>query len=622
MNKSVELDRELPNTVNEYLRPLKDIGNVMKWMWENITTKESRIWIRRVIFGSFMLIAMSSVMPYITSYIFKGLVLKDKQMVIYALIAFLTSVLVKKYFERSKDKAREWIIGLHWTRMNRRIMELFYEKSPAQHVLHADRLSVNFIDKAKSKILHLQQVVLFDGLPTIFNLIIPMIGLLFLSQVAGLIVVAVVLHYVVWSIYLSSKTMKVCKPLSECFREIGNRTTESMETVTFIRSIAKDHFEIEDIDEKFSSVMNEDRKFWVWYINICKYRSTVNAIGLVLIMAWGAYQVWIGSWNIGLLYPLYSWANSVCDNIWRLGDIEFQVNWNLPVISSGIRYLSIKPEYNGENGKTIIMPNDGIRIDLRDVSYTHPCRKNDALRQPAIQKVTFSILPGEKVALIGSSGAGKSTIMNLVLRHSDPSSGEILINGTNLKDVKLRSFLCNVGYIPQEPVVFNGSIRMNLTYGLSDERQKTITDDELWETMRLLQIDFGDRLTHGLDTIVGEKGIELSGGQRQRLAIGRAVIANPRLLIVDEATSALDSVTEREVQLGLEQALSHSTSALVVAHRLNTVEKLCNKFVFLKPVSSIASDESQVAFVASSLKELYDNSFEFRALADAQGMRF
>jgi len=238
-----------------------------------------------------------------------------------------------------------------------------------------------------------------------------------------------------------------------------------------------------------------------------------------------------------------------------------------------------------------------------------------------LRDINFTIAPGEKVALIGPSGAGKSSIMKLLLRFMDPSEGEIWINGHRLQDVQLTSWMGHVGYIPQEAQIFDGTIRYNLTFGLSEERQRTITDEELWEVMRLLRIDFGARLDNGLNTVVGRDGMKLSGGERQRLMAGAAVIKRPIFMVIDEATSSLDSTTEKAVQEGLRKVLSGPAGALIVAHRLSTVRTICNCFIVLRKPEDTPDGESQIEAVAGSFEELYRISPTFRQLADDQDIR-
>ncbi len=146
--------------------------------------------------------------------------------------------------------------------------------------------------------------------------------------------------------------------------------------------------------------------------------------------------------------------------------------------------------------------------------------------------------------MIGPSGAGKTTLMNLLLRVYDPEQGAVRINGIDLRDISLPSWWRSVAYIPQHPQIFDGTIRYNLAYALSEEQREYWNDDRMWELMRKLRIDFGERLIDGLDTVVGERGTKLSGGQAQRLIIGAAVIKQAPFIIIDEGTSNLDSSTD------------------------------------------------------------------------------
>ena len=238
---------------------------------------------------------------------------------------------------------------------------------------------------------------------------------------------------------------------------------------------------------------------------------------------------------------------------------------------------------------------------------------------PVLRNVSFTIEPGEKAALIGPSGAGKTTIMRLLMRYMDPTAGAILIDGHDLRDVQLSSWLNLIAYVPQQAQVFDGTVRDNLLYRFTDE-PIAVPDEELWTMMRKLKIDFGDRLTAGLDTRVGRHGIELSGGEQQRLMIGAAAMRKPIFMVVDEATASLDATTEKAVQKGLEEVLGTTMGALIITHRLSTVRRLCSKFFVLRDSEGLAPDESQLEATASSFEELYEISPTFRRLADDQGV--
>ncbi|MBA0085598.1 MAG: ABC transporter ATP-binding protein, partial [Acidobacteria bacterium Pan2503] len=181
------------------------------------------------------------------------------------------------------------------------------------------------------------------------------------------------------------------------------------------------------------------------------------------------------------------------------------------------------------------------------------------------------------------------------------------------------SWLNLIAYVPQQAQVFDGTIRDNLLYRFTDE-PINVSDQELWAIMQKLKIDFGDRLTEGLDTRVGRHGIELSGGEQQRLMIGAAAMRKPIFMVVDEATASLDATTEKAVQKGLEEVLGAHIGALIITHRLSTVRRLCSKFFVLRDSEGLALGESQLEAAASSFEELYSVSPTFRVLADDQGV--
>ncbi|MEU3225268.1 ABC transporter ATP-binding protein [Streptomyces sp. NPDC006976] len=201
------------------------------------------------------------------------------------------------------------------------------------------------------------------------------------------------------------------------------------------------------------------------------------------------------------------------------------------------------------------------RIDFEDVGFAY----DDA--EPAVDGFTLSARPGETIALVGASGAGKSTVLNLLIGFIRPTSGRIMLDGADMAGLDLRSYRRFLSVVPQESILFEGSIRENVTYGLGDTDEATL----LAALEDANAMEFVRRLPHGLDTVVGERGARLSGGQKQRLAIARALIRDPRVLVLDEATSALDNRSEALVQEALSR-LVHGRTVFVVAHRLSTIQ--------------------------------------------------
>ncbi|KAL3815059.1 hypothetical protein ACJIZ3_016327 [Penstemon smallii] len=225
--------------------------------------------------------------------------------------------------------------------------------------------------------------------------------------------------------------------------------------------------------------------------------------------------------------------------------------------------INRKPQIDAYNTNGMILNNIRGDIELRDVCFSYPTRPDELI----FNGFSLFISSGTIVALVGQSGSGKSTIISLIERFYDPHAGEVLIDGINLKDFQLKWIRSKISLVSQEPVLFTASIKDNIAYG-----KDGATLDEIKAAMELANAhDFIDKLPQGLDTAVGENGIQLSGGQKQRIAIARAILKDPKILLLDEATSALDADSERIVQEALEKVMINRTT-VIVAHRLSTIK--------------------------------------------------
>ena len=203
-------------------------------------------------------------------------------------------------------------------------------------------------------------------------------------------------------------------------------------------------------------------------------------------------------------------------------------------------------------------------LSLQNVSFHYPNMEEDVL-----QEVNLTIQKGQSIAFIGPSGAGKTTVSDIILSLLKPTKGQILMDGIDIEDLG-KEWNRIIGYVPQATYIIDASIRHNIAFG---EKENAIDDDQIWQALKIAQLeDFVKGLPEGLDTLVGESGVRFSGGQRQRLAIARALYRNPDILVLDEATAALDNDTEEEVMKAIE-ALQGYKTLIIVAHRLTTVRK-------------------------------------------------
>ncbi|MDI6827245.1 MAG: ABC transporter ATP-binding protein, partial [Armatimonadota bacterium] len=217
------------------------------------------------------------------------------------------------------------------------------------------------------------------------------------------------------------------------------------------------------------------------------------------------------------------------------------------------------PEVQDKPDAFDMPPIQGL-VEFKDVCFSYQTG------QAVLKHISFTIEPGQHVALVGPSGSGKTTIASLILRFYDVVSGAVLIDGIDIRDVTVSSLRKQIGIVPQETVLFSSSVKENIAYG-----RIGATDEEIIEAAKAANAhDFIERLPDGYNTLVGERGVKLSGGERQRLAIARALLKNPKLLILDEATSSLDVASEAIVQEALDRLMNNRTT-LIIAHRLSTV---------------------------------------------------
>ena len=239
----------------------------------------------------------------------------------------------------------------------------------------------------------------------------------------------------------------------------------------------------------------------------------------------------------------------------------------IPTIAKGIESVNsigevlLEDDIEKNEGKEIIKDIYG-EFDFKDVTFRY-----NNIDRPVLHNLNLHVDKGETIALVGESGAGKSTILNLVIGFNQVNSGEVLIDGHNMKDIDLRSYRKHLAVVPQTSILFSGTIRDNITYGVDNVDEATL--DEIVKAANLT--DLINSLPDGLDTMVGEHGGKLSGGQRQRISIARALIRNPKVIVLDEATSALDSISEKLIQEALNN-LTKDRTTFIVAHRLSTIK--------------------------------------------------
>jgi ABC-type multidrug transport system fused ATPase/permease subunit len=354
---------------------------------------------------------------------------------------------------------------------------------------------------------------------------------------------------------------KLGKQTQDRVAESGVIVNEALTGIVSVKSFANEAFETSRYSRSVSHIRDFAMKSAVWRGMFGTFIIIFLFGALGLVMGVGAWLQQTGELSREILPQFIMITGLVAGSIGGLASQMGSLQRSFGTISSVMELLEMKPETINESAPRVL-PGFKGRIRFRDVRFAYPSRRDI----PVLRGVSFEVGEGMQVALVGSSGSGKSTIASLLQRFYEPNAGEILVDDRPVTAYDLTSLRSQMAYVPQEVILFGGTIRENIAYGKPEA-----TDEEIAEAARKANaFEFIASFPSGFDTVVGERGIQLSGGQRQRIAIARAVLRNPAILILDEATSSLDSESESVVQAALDELMKGRTS-LVIAHRLSTI---------------------------------------------------
>jgi len=343
--------------------------------------------------------------------------------------------------------------------------------------------------------------------------------------------------------------------------DIASLLQESLAGVRVVKSFAME----KNIIEKFNK--EAEKSFWLTLkqsqitVTQTPLLAFLNALAIVAIIWYGGFEVVSGRLSPANLIAFFAGIALIADPASRLGGISSTIQNALASAERIFEVIDIVPSVAEKPDARELSKISG-RVEFNKVTFAY-----EAGQAPVLSDIDLMIQPGEVVALVGRSGAGKSSLVNLIPRFYDPQKGAVLVDGNDLLDVKLESLRSQLGMVPQETILFSGTIRENIAYARAEADQDTIESAARTANAH----DFIMSLPEGYNTLVGERGVRLSGGERQRVAIARAILADPRILIFDEATSSLDAESERLVQEAMDNLMAGRTT-LIIAHRLSTVQ--------------------------------------------------
>jgi ABC-type multidrug transport system fused ATPase/permease subunit len=436
---------------------------------------------------------------------------------------------------------------------------------------HLQRLSIGFFSRRKTGVLisrltndvqALDQLVT-EGLSTLVSATLTLIGtaviLVVLDPGLALVTFLTFPVLLVGSLAFRIASAGAYRATREKIAQVTAYLQETLSGVRVVRAFGQEPRH----RSRFAELNDENRdaNMKTVYLNAAYFPSVelLSAVATAGILLYGGNQVLDGEVTIGVLASFVFYLQSFFDPIQSLSQLYTTYQAGMAALDKIFELLDEEPDIADRPG-AIELPRMRGEIEFEDVNFSY------GGEQPAVSELSLHVPPGQTVALVGATGAGKSTLAKLVARFYDPDSGRVLVDGHDLRDVTERSLRSQLGIVPQEGFLFSGTIRDNIAFGRPDAG-----DDEVRAAARAVGAhEFIERLPGGYDTEVGERGGHLSAGQRQLVAFARAAAADPRILILDEATSNVDVRTEAQIERGLRRLLAGRT-AIVIAHRLSTI---------------------------------------------------
>ena len=447
----------------------------------------------------------------------------------------------------------------------RDVRQTLYAKIITLPIFHFEKRRVGeLMSRITSDITQLQDVLsitLAEFFRQIFTLVGGVALITYLSWKLTLFMLATFPLLVISAIVFGKFIRKISKKAQDELANTNIIVEETFQSIQAVKAFTNEKYEVNRYTNSLNKVVNEALKAATLRGGFVSFIIFALFGGIVGVVWYGAQLVAQGDLILADLLTFIFYTAFIGGSVGGLGDIYAQLQKTIGASDRILEILGDPSEVDIHEKETNAQITFGT-IDLQDIHFSYPSRPSVEI----LKGISFTIEPGQKIAIVGTSGTGKSTIAQLMMRFYEPSQGKIKMGDYAIQDLSVGDWRKMVALVPQEVLLFGGSIRENIAYGKPGASEQEIQQ----AAEQAYAKEFIESFPEKYDTLVGERGVKLSGGQRQRIAIARAILKDPKFLILDEATSALDSESEKWVQSALEELMKNRTS-LIIAHRLSTI---------------------------------------------------
>lgn len=538
------------------------LNKVLPYFWRRHTTKS-----KTLVISSFVLLVVAKLLAAYVPVIFQQTIdsLNGTLQAAVSVFSLILMYGIAQLFSRGLNDLREiFFARVLYKAIRMLALDVFNHLHKLSLRFHLDRKTgavTRYIEQGVQALERLIQFSTYGLLPTIIEILFVWALILILFPVHFFVVIFfTIAAYVYFTYLITNYRTKVLRERNALEANSTHKAVDSLLNYETVKYFGNEQNESNLYDETLAGFERTSVKLRESLAMLNIVQGIVATIGVAVSLYYAAVGVMDGSLSLGQYVMIHTYLMQMYIPLGNLGFMYREIKEALLRLSNMLEVLEAEPDIKDKANPKQLHTNSAVEIEFKNVGFSYNVERQ------ILNDVSFKVLEGQTIALVGESGAGKSTITRLLFRFYDVTSGAVCINDINIQDLAQQDVRNMMAVVPQDTVLFNNTLGYNLRYG-----NINATDVELELAIKGASLnEFIKKLPEGLNTVVGERGLKLSGGEKQRVAIARALLKNPKVFIFDEATSSLDSTTEKEIQKNLTD-ISKGKTTLIIAHRLSTI---------------------------------------------------